>query len=45
MHLVRGSLDANGQHLTAGDALRLEAETALTLANGVDAEVLVFDLK
>ena len=45
VHLVRGSLDVNGQRLSAGDALRFEAEAGLTLANGVDAEVLVFDLQ
>ena len=45
VHLVRGQLDVNGQHLAAGDALRLEGEAALTLAHGVDAEVLVFDLQ
>ena len=44
VHLVRGSLDVNGQHLRAGDALRIENEAALEIANGVDAEVLVFDL-
>ena len=45
VHLVRGSLDVNGQHLTAGDALKIEAEAALSLNHGVDAEVLVFDLQ
>ena len=45
VHLVRGQLDVNGQHLTAGDALKLEAEPALTLSHGVNAEVLVFDLR
>ena len=44
VHLVRGSLEANGQHLRAGDALRIENESTLTIANGVAAEVLVFDL-
>jgi quercetin 2,3-dioxygenase len=44
VHLVRGSLDVNGQHLRAGDALRIENETVLTITNGTDAEVLVFDL-
>ena len=44
VHLVRGELQANGQALKAGDALKLEAESRLLLANGKDAEVLVFDL-
>ena len=44
VHLVRGALDVNGQRLAAGDALMLDNETTVTLANGADAEVLVFDL-
>ena len=44
VHLVRGQLDVNGRRLFAGDALMLEAEAQLTLANGQAAEVLVFDL-
>ncbi len=44
VHLVRGALEVNGQHLSAGDALKLDGESAITLANGADAEVLVFDL-
>ncbi len=44
VHLVRGALEVNGQRLNAGDALKLENETNVALANGDDAEVLVFDL-
>jgi redox-sensitive bicupin YhaK (pirin superfamily) len=44
VHLVRGELDVNGKKLVAGDAAKLEDEAALTLANGRNAEVLVFDL-
>ena len=44
VHVVRGEVDVNGQRLGAGDALRLERETALSLGAGRDAEVLVFDL-
>ena len=44
VHLVRGSLEVNGQRLQAGDALRIENEAALEIAHGIDAEVLVFDL-
>ena len=44
VHLVRGSLDVNGQTLNTGDAALLANESALTLAGGHDAEVLVFDL-
>ncbi len=44
VHLVRGTLTVNGQTLHAGDALRVQGETRLTLTDGLDAEVLVFDL-
>lgn len=44
VHLVRGALQVNGQALSAGDAALIEKETALALAEGRDAEVLVFDL-
>ena len=44
VHLVRGALAVNGQALAAGDALKLEDESTITLAQGHDAEVLVFDL-
>ncbi|ODS98525.1 MAG: quercetin 2,3-dioxygenase [Lautropia sp. SCN 69-89] len=44
VHLVRGSLEVNRQSLGAGDALLLDGESRITLANGADAEVLVFDL-
>src|SRR5574343_304713 len=40
--VVRGSLRANGQTLNAGDAAMLAAESALTLDQAQDAEVLVF---
>ena len=44
VHLVRGALEVNGQRLGAGDAVLLEGESRVVLANGQDAEVLVFDL-
>ena len=44
VHVVRGDLRVNGQLLSAGDAAKLSGETALSLAGGRDAEVLVFDL-
>jgi quercetin 2,3-dioxygenase len=44
VHLVRGSLDVNGQRIGAGDAVLLEGESRIVLANGIDAEVLAFDL-
>ncbi|MFM7024667.1 MAG: pirin family protein [Limnohabitans sp.] len=42
--LVRGSLQANGQLLHAGDAALLQDESSLSLDQARDAEVLVFDL-
>jgi len=44
VHLVRGELSVNGTRLAAGDAARLQGENQLTLSDGKDAEVLVFDL-
>ena len=44
VHLVRGGLTVNGHTLSAGDAARLDGEATLKLADGRDAEVLVFDL-
>ncbi|ALT77607.1 pirin family protein [Paucibacter sp. KCTC 42545] len=44
VHLVRGSLQVNGQSLSAGDAVQLSQEAEVQLSQGVDAEVLVFDL-
>ena len=44
VHLVRGDLRVNGHLLSAGDAALLGSESTLKLADGHDAEVLVFDL-
>ena len=44
VHLMRGKLQVNGQSLCAGDAALIEGESSLTVAQGQDAEVLVFDL-
>ena len=44
VHLIRGSLDVNGQALDGGDALFLQEEDQLVISNGKNAEVLVFDL-
>jgi redox-sensitive bicupin YhaK (pirin superfamily) len=45
VHLVRGALAVNGQRIVAGDAVLLENESRIELAEGVEAEVLVFDLE
>ena len=44
VQMVRGQLDVNGHTLQAGDGAAIEAEAALQLSGGQDAEVLVFDL-
>jgi quercetin 2,3-dioxygenase len=43
--LLRGAIDVNGEHLMGGDAALLDGESQVTLTNGKDAEVLVFDLQ
>lgn len=45
MHVARGSVELNGLPLQEGDGVRVRKEQALTLSKGVDAEVLVFDLR
>jgi redox-sensitive bicupin YhaK (pirin superfamily) len=44
VHVARGTVRANGVALCSGDALKLSETPALTLQDGRDAEVLVFDL-
>jgi quercetin 2,3-dioxygenase len=44
LHVVRGSVSANGHALRGGDALKLEGEAMLSITDGGDAEVLLFDL-
>ena len=44
VHLVRGTLQVTGQALSAGDAALMEGESSLSLTDGRDSEVLVFDL-
>jgi hypothetical protein len=44
VHLVRGALSVNGERLQGGDAALLADEKLITLAQGEQAEVLVFDL-
>jgi quercetin 2,3-dioxygenase len=44
LHVARGTITAGGHNLQAGDALKTEQEPQLSLQNGVNAEVLLFDL-
>ncbi|MBD8491381.1 pirin family protein [Pseudomonas syringae] len=45
VHVARGSVVLNGHALNAGDGVRVRDEQRLELSQGVDAEVLVFDLR
>ncbi len=45
VHVARGTVNANGETLNAGDALKLTQAERLSLSDGKDAEVLVFDLE
>jgi quercetin 2,3-dioxygenase len=44
VHVARGAITVNGVALATGDAVTLDGEERLELANGRNAEVLVFDL-
>jgi redox-sensitive bicupin YhaK (pirin superfamily) len=44
VHVVRGTITANGQELVAGDGATVRGEDALTLSADSDAEALIFDL-
>ncbi|MBK5913520.1 quercetin 2,3-dioxygenase [Rhodocyclus purpureus] len=44
VHVVRGTLEVNGQRLAAGDALKLRSVREIGFAKGEQAEVLLFDL-
>jgi redox-sensitive bicupin YhaK (pirin superfamily) len=44
VHVARGSIEVNGEALAAGDAAKITDMARVALAQGQDAEVLVFDL-
>jgi redox-sensitive bicupin YhaK (pirin superfamily) len=44
LHVARGSLQANGYVLSAGDALMYTDEAAVELSDAREAEVLLFDM-
>ncbi|HSD74458.1 MAG TPA: pirin family protein [Steroidobacteraceae bacterium] len=44
VHVARGTIEANGSALAAGDALKVTDAASVSLREGRDAEVLVFDL-
>ncbi len=45
LHVARGTVTANGQRLTSGDALALSDEQRLSVKADADSELLLFDLK
>lgn len=45
VHVARGEVTVNGVRLGAGDGLKLRGADAVSLSEGRDAEVLVFDLR
>jgi len=45
VHVVRGSVAVNGTLLAEGDGVRVRGERQLVFDQGLDAEVLVFDLR
>jgi len=44
VHVIRGSIVANGVRLAAGDALKVTGENLVTLSQADAAEILLFDL-
>ena len=44
VHVVRGRATVNGRNLDAGDAAKLSDIQSVTIENGSDAEILLFDL-
>ena len=44
VHVARGAVKLNGTPLKGGDGARIEGESSIELADGREAEVLLFDL-
>jgi quercetin 2,3-dioxygenase len=44
LHVARGAVSVANYHLNAGDALMISDETEISLKDGVNAELLLFDL-
>ena len=45
VHMVRGSISINGVALKEGDGARIRDESLIDIRKGLNAEVLVFDLR
>jgi redox-sensitive bicupin YhaK (pirin superfamily) len=44
IHVARGEATLNGQRLRAGDGMKVEDESGLSISHGKKAEILLFDL-
>ena len=44
VHVARGGVTLNGQHLRQGDGVKIAEEARLSFSQGKDAEILLFDL-
>jgi redox-sensitive bicupin YhaK (pirin superfamily) len=44
VHVARGEVGLNGEHLTGGDGAAIESGNELSFTQGKDAEILLFDL-
>lgn len=44
VHVIRGAITVNGEHLSGGDALKITEETRVMLEEAQGAEILLFDL-
>lgn len=44
LHVAKGSIDVNGNRLSAGDAAMMAEEASIQITNGEQAEILLFDL-
>jgi redox-sensitive bicupin YhaK (pirin superfamily) len=44
VHVARGSIEINGEQYHAGDAAKISGADVVLLANGQNAEILLFDL-
>lgn len=44
VHVIRGDIMVNGERLSGGDALKITQENCVTLQEGREAEILLFDL-
>lgn len=45
IHVARGQLNINGQHFNSGDAARIRHAKKLTISQGENAELLIFDMR